>query len=152
MDDFSVSADVRSGRRVVDEFCEVRKAARVGFETCIAQRLSNRQRVGGAAALDHCGDMFIDDLVVAAVEVIGLNDVNDAVKRVVVDHQAAQNGLLAVDALRRSAHGLCGGVVNYVSHLCRFILDSEGEYLSRIRMLGCALHSSKLHLIRGVLR
>jgi len=67
--------------------------------------------------LDHRRDVLIDDLVIAAVEVIGLNDVDDAVKSIVVDHQAAQNGLLAVDALRRPAHGLRGGIVNQVRHV-----------------------------------
>ena len=79
VNDFGVAADVGSGGRVVDEFRKIRKAARIGVEAGIAKRLGDGQRVGGTAALDHRGDVLVDDLVVAAVEVIGLNDVDDAV-------------------------------------------------------------------------
>ena len=79
VNDFGVAADVGSGGRVVDEFRKIRKAARIGVEACIAKRLGDGQRVGGTAALDHRGDVLVDDLVVATVEVIGLNDVDDAV-------------------------------------------------------------------------
>ena len=79
MNDFGVAADVGSGGRVVDEFRKIRKAARIGVEAGIAKRLGDGQRVGWTAALDHRGDVLVDDLVVAAVEVIGLNDVDDAV-------------------------------------------------------------------------
>ena len=64
--------------------------------------------------MDQRRDVLIDDLVIAAVEVIGLNDVDDAVKSIVVDHLAAQNGLLAVYTLRRPTHGLRGEIVNQV--------------------------------------
>ena len=114
MHDLGVAADVRGGRCIVREFGEVRKAPHFRVEPRGLQRLEHRHAVGGLAELHDLHDVLVDELVVASAEVVGRNDVDDAVEGRIFDHQAAEDRLFALNALRRTPYGR--GFVVKVGH------------------------------------
>ncbi len=103
--DLRVATDVGGRRRVLGERVQVDEAAGVVSLAGIAQRLVDRDRVRGLAAIDQPADGPEDQLVVLPVEVGNADQVGNAVPGSVVDQQPAQDGLLGLDGVRRGADG-----------------------------------------------
>src|SRR5262249_59942339 len=66
-----------------------------------AQRLRERDQVDGLVALRELEHRREELAVRAAVEVVGLDQLDEAVERRVVEQDAAEHGLLGLEALRR---------------------------------------------------
>src|SRR5262249_46813760 len=99
--DPAVGANVRGARSVLDQSREVRQPAG-GLELAgPLQVLANRDRVWRLIALDELRDRAEDQPVIGAVEVVDAYDVRDLVPRALIEHEAAEQGLLGLDGMRR---------------------------------------------------
>ena len=80
---------------------EIRGAA--GFVLVLARfdRLGHRDDVRRTARLHQARDVAPDAPVVVAVEVVGRDDVGDAIERLVVDEKRAEQRLLRLHRMRR---------------------------------------------------
>jgi hypothetical protein len=99
--DARVVDDVGGRGDALGELGQVRGAADVGELARGLQRLGERDEVDGLAALRELEHGAEDLAVRAAVEVLGPQQLDDAVERAVVEQHAAEDRLLGLEALRR---------------------------------------------------
>ena len=82
---------------------EILGAADLGERAVLIEQILERDRIGDLAALDQLGDGGEDAAMNRLGEVLGQQEVGDAVKGGVVDQYRAQERLLRFDVVRRRA-------------------------------------------------
>ena len=117
--DLGIAANIGRRRRVLRQRAEVGKPARIVGLVRIAQRLEHRHRVGRLAGVDESADRREDQSVVVAIEVIGADQIGNAVPSGVVEKQSAEHGLLGFDGMRRRAHRRKLGIGDRLVHGAR---------------------------------
>ena len=102
--DFGVGTHIGGCWCISRQRTEIGQSTRVGQLTAALERLTHGD---GVRWLTECGQLangIKDYAVVRSVEILGTQNVGDVVQRLRVEEQAAQNGLLRLDRMRRGAH------------------------------------------------
>src|SRR5450830_1421069 len=103
--DFSVTADIGCGRRVLRQRIEIAQAAH--FFSLAAGRhcLVDGDDVGRLAFVDQLDDVLENDAVIVTIKILGADEVSDTVPRSVIQQQTTQYGLFGFDRVRRDTQG-----------------------------------------------
>ena len=108
--DVGVVGDVGRAGGVLGERAEVGEAACLLEQALAVEPLREGDHVEGPAGLGERRDGAEDQAVVAAVEVLLRDAVGDPVPGLVVEHEAAEHGLLGGDAVGRQPQALAAGI------------------------------------------
>ena len=100
-----ITANVGRRRRVLRQRIQIHESARLLGAAGVAQRLEYGDRIGRLAGVNEAADRPEDVLMVLPIEIVGADQVGDAIPRGVVEQQSAEHRLLRLDRVRRQTYG-----------------------------------------------
>ena len=100
--DFRVMENIGSGRGILRQRIHVAQAADFLRLAGAGQRFEHRDDVGGTRSIDQFDDVLKNDAVIVAVKIGFVQHAGDAIPGGVFEQQAAEDGLLGLDRVRRN--------------------------------------------------